>query len=564
MSSPNLNLEDLTIQCHLIIEQFLVSQNYTASASSLRSDAARAGLHLPSLPSDSHLSLDLRQLVEQYRSHQSAEARRLRALQFSSTHASRAIVDPLTLTLPGPSTLPFALHRTHSFLHASNNLSIAQLNLPRRSFDTSTSSYKNTVETCLVTTAADKRIVFSHAQTGEVEEILENKDGHQAAVLSVTQDPEDPRCIVSSGMDARVVVWDLLTRKPVQVLHEHSKFVVKVAMSPTGQYLASIGYDKKLIVYRRKHHTSFSATIAAGEGGGEGEEEEVEVEDLEGGRYEKAFEMETQTNPEAILFIRAGMAPPEDSASSGMEEVAGQGEVVVHEAKEQRTWLCFTVRNDCFIHYIALPPSADASLSSQLSNVSISSKAQTRAVADWSHHSFNTNPNPHDLHVSYSLLSLSLHPSGLYICVQTGDHSSSSLSNSSSSATAPGSLSRLLLLPPLSSTRAATIWTGVPTSSYAVPRHSWLPSGRACWLNAEDGVLRLVDLKGKTRATVLAHGIPAGEGEENERERVASWSRGGGNTIVKDVVAISETEVASCGFDRTVRILSLDPSVITH
>lgn len=125
-------------------------------------------------------------------------------------------------------------------------------------------------------------------------------------------------------------------------------------------------------------------------------------------------------------------------------------------------------------------------------------------------------------------------------------------SNSSSSYTSSASLSRLLLLPLLSSRRAATVWTGVATSSYAVPRHAWLPSGKACWLTAEDGVLRLVDLKGKTRAQIPCHGLVE---EEGQLQQSMGWSRGG-NTIIKDVVAIDEHTVASCGFDRTVRILT--------
>ncbi|EST08615.1 WD40 repeat [Kalmanozyma brasiliensis GHG001] len=563
MSSSD--LYDLTVASHLIVEQFLLSQGYSSSASQLRTDASSSGLRLPPLPADAGQSLDLRQLVESYRSGVRADERRRKAEQLAATHATRAIADPLTLTLPGPTTLPFKLEKTHSTLHASNILSIANLKLPRRSFDTGRARYVNTIEDCLVTTAADKRIVFSNARTGEVEEILEAKDGHQAAVLSVAQDSMDPRCLISSGMDAKVVVWDLLTRQPIQVLSEHSKFVVKVVVSPTGEYMASIGYDKKLVVYRRTQQTLFVASTAPS-AEEEEDDEEDEVKDLKGPRYEKVFEMETQTNPEAILFVRAAVSPNAaevaSELASGTETTAGAGELVIHEAREQRTWLCFTVRNDCFIHYIALPLSADASVSSITDSLSANSlhdsakpPSATSPVADWSLHSFNTNPNPSDLHVSYSLLSLSLHPSSLYICVQTGDHTSPALA-STSNATAPGSLSRLLLLAPLSAHRAATIWTGVPTSSYAVPRHSWLPSGRACWLNAEDGVLRLVDLKGRTRATVLAHGV-AQDGEDGERTAAASWSRGG-NTIVKDVVVLDEGSVASCGFDRTVRIVTLE------
>ncbi len=56
---------------------------------------------------------------------------------------------------------------------------------------------------------------------------------------------------------------------------------------------------------------------------------------------------------------------------------------------------------------------------------------------------------------------------------------------------------------------------------------------------------------------MLAHGVSASS-EGEEREAAASWSRGGGgNTIVKDVVVWGEDEMASCGFDRTVRITSV-------
>lgn len=289
--------------------------------------------------------------------------------------------------------------------------------------------------------------------------------------------------------------------------------------------------------------------------------------------FEKAFELETKSNPEAILFVRADAEPSSDDI---VEDVAPIGdEIVVKEARHKRTWLAFTVRNDCFLHYVALPRAADQGaeeeegmqkLSQGLHGIELDANGtkQNEAedenkTADWSLKSFNTNANAADLHVSYSLLSLSLHPSGLFVCAQTGDHTLPNMSSSSGSNTA--ALSRLLLLPMLSSRRASTIWTGVPTSSYATPRHSWLPSGRGCWLNAEDGVLRLVDLKGKTRAQVLTHGLSeVGEGA-SEAQRAAGWSRGG-NTIVKDVVALSENKVASCGFDRTVRVLTLEDGIL--
>ncbi|KAJ1038900.1 hypothetical protein NDA11_007972 [Ustilago hordei] len=106
----------------------------------------------------------------------------------------------------------------------------------------------------------------------------------------------------SVGLDARVVVWDVVRRRVVQVLREHGRFVVKVAFSGSGGYLASIGYDKKVVVYRRTKRTAFAASQGEQE---EQEEQEQEPEELQGERYVKVWEKETQTNPESILFIRA-------------------------------------------------------------------------------------------------------------------------------------------------------------------------------------------------------------------------------------------------------------------
>ncbi|GAK66649.1 uncharacterized protein PAN0_014c4872 [Moesziomyces antarcticus] len=528
MSAARASEYDLTIASHLVVERFLLSQGYTSSAAQLRADAQATGLSLPPLRDD---ALELRTLVETYRSSVRAEEQRRAAEELNSTHSVRSVVDPLTLSLPGPATLPFALARTYDTIHASNILSITRLALPRRTFDTATARYANTLQECLVTTGADRRVVFTDAQTGEVEEILDG--AHAAAVLSVVQDPQDARCIVTASMDASIVVWDLLTRKPIQTLKHHTKFVVRLAVSATGEYMASIGYDKKLVVYRRVHHTRFSTTSVDGEEEDQGE--------LEGGRYEKAFEMETRHNPEAILFVRAAAAP--ESCEPTSSSAPAVGEVTIRAARRQRTWLCFTVRHDSFVHYLALPLTADSSLDTDdLADTLASTSLSSARTPDWSVESFNTNPVASDLHVSYSLLSLSLHASGLYICIQTGDHSSSSSS-------------RLLLLQPLSGVRAATVWTGLETGTFGTPRHSWLPSGRACWLNSEDGVLRLVDLGGKTRATVLAHGLVAPD------QVAASWTRGG-NPVIKDVVALDEHTLASCGFDHTIRITTIDPALL--
>lgn len=215
-------LYDLNLRAHLIVAQFLTSSGYQDTAEQFRQDALKAGVELPVTNGDENAAahdpgLDLKTLVETYNSTlQATQQRKLKASR-EATHASRSMVDPLTLTLPGPSSLPFRLESTHKFLHASNILSIERLLLPKRQFDTSADPprYRNTLTSCLVTTAADKRIVFSDPVSGQAEEILQDEGpgslGHSAAVLAAAQDPMNPQCLVSAGMDSRVVVWDLVS-----------------------------------------------------------------------------------------------------------------------------------------------------------------------------------------------------------------------------------------------------------------------------------------------------------------------------------------------------------------
>ncbi|KDN40617.1 hypothetical protein K437DRAFT_238797 [Tilletiaria anomala UBC 951] len=353
---------------------------------------------------------------------------------------------------------------------------------------------------------------------------------HKAAVLAVAQVGEEDgvhgetacgrlnavrrRLLASAGMDGSVVLYDCFNGKHVQTLRHHNKFVVRVAFDASGRYLASAGYDRRINIYLR--------------------EEEEDPKDL-AVSYELVHTIETASNPEAILFVQSGEVT--DSQNNAVQ-------------LDLRDWLVYTIRGDCFLHYVALP-----------THRQVESSNEERVIADWEELRYNTNPSRDDYHVSYSLLDLALHPSGMYLSAQTGDHAfSSSLSQSgitSSFAASPTSLSRLLLMPVHSDVRAATLWTAAPYSPYVSPRHAWMPSGRGACVNGEDGSVRLVDLQGKVRAVIYAHGQPASSAGDGLRSSV-EWSRGGrGNTIVKDVVALDECTIASCGFDRTVRVCTL-------
>lgn len=142
-------------------------------------------------------------------------------------------------SLKGPSTLPYKLQSTFNSLHTNNILSIKIIHFPIRSFNSNTdsdsdsevqrSAFKIVFKKCLVTTAADKTIVFFHPSNGDIIESLEGNGGngkprseeeegegevvrgHSSAVLSVEQNPTRKREMVSCGMDAKIVFWDLVS-----------------------------------------------------------------------------------------------------------------------------------------------------------------------------------------------------------------------------------------------------------------------------------------------------------------------------------------------------------------
>lgn len=139
-------------------------------------------------------------------------------------------------SLRGPSTLPYKLQNTFNSLHTNNILSIKILHFPIRSFNSNPdpesdseverSAFKIQFKKCLVTTAADKTIVLFHPGDGEVLESLEGNGqprseeedgeaevvrGHSSAVLAVEQNPARKREMVSCGMDAKIVFWDLVS-----------------------------------------------------------------------------------------------------------------------------------------------------------------------------------------------------------------------------------------------------------------------------------------------------------------------------------------------------------------
>lgn len=548
---------------HAAIASFLDQQGYHATLQSFQQDAARAGWNWQG--ADEAETCDAVSLEGLIEVHQSQLAQKRRDTLLAKRITS---ISPVNLTLPGPSTLDFHVTRTHASLHSSNILSLSLVTLPTHTFSTTEARYTTQERRLICSTAADKRIVLSDADSGEMFEVFEPGNGssaddrHSAAVLWTSQNPNksNQREFVSCGMDAKVVVWDLLHRKPIQVLRNHTKFVVKCAFSSSGEYLASCSYDKTVCIYRRRKPSAGQAALEESDGDNDGE-----IAPLLDTTYELVHTTTTANNPESILFVRARPWPSKGDPGLGMEGRSlsdarlddGELEIEADDAGSKRTWLAYTMRSDSCIHYIALPVDADelgagdgsvAEVTAGMAGAQVQDKG--KVPADWTVLHFNTNEKRSDFHVSYSLMHLTLHPSQEHVCIQTGDHSIPSSGYASSSS----SLSRILVLPLLSSLRSTTLWTGVESTGFATIRHDWLPDGSAAWVTSEEGCVRLIDTKGKIRAKVTAHGGPADQG--NDMTRAATWTRGG-NSLIKSLVVLDEAgTVATCGYDRTVRIVA--------
>ncbi|PWN20216.1 WD40 repeat-like protein [Microstroma glucosiphilum] len=432
--------------------------------------------------------------------------------------------------LPGPSKLPYRVSLTHSSLHPSNILLLRSLSLPVRRFNTSPADgsdprFEVRYQPCLASSGADKRLLFFDADEGEVLESVEpvartEQSGHTAPVLDLAQHPLQQRELVTAGMDGKVVVWDLLTLRdgPILVLKDHTKFVVRCCWSSEGRWLATAGYDKKVHIYERvgEEKTS-SKACGAGDAMDEDEEEEddLELQPLRT-RLRLVRTISTRGNPEALAFVPT-------------------------PAGEQ---LVYSIRDDCFIHYLSLPNSTGSTSSS-------SSSA-------WQEDSFNTNEHTSDTHVSYSILSIVPHPTLPLLSLLTGSHASIS------------SNSLVILMPPLSSSRALVLHTTLPSSPTYSPRQAWRADGAGVWLSSEEGQLRLFDLSGgeaeggRERSALGVHGALS-EVElsgMSAEEKAKRWRMGGANGCIKDVIVLPDGRIASCGFDRTVRIVDLEQSAL--
>lgn len=206
--------------------------------------------------------------------------------------------------------------------------------------------------------------------------------------LSIAQHPlpSQERFIAWATMEGSVSVIDVVSREVVARAKDHNKvrclpgssegffpltrlpsqYIVKVAFSPSGDYLATLGYDRLIHIYRFKLTPLESDAPAPND-----DDDEAEPEDplatCPSVNLELVHTVTTRTNPEAAVWLPvfAGQA------------IDGE-------------WLVWTAREDNLLHYVKAPA------------VSVSGSEEVTRGQKWETEEWNLNENG-DSFISFSM-----------------------------------------------------------------------------------------------------------------------------------------------------------------
>ncbi|TXT04344.1 hypothetical protein VHUM_04111 [Vanrija humicola] len=369
-----------------------------------------------------------------------ALAQKLAATTLAAGIEGESLADLVKAPLPPTATLG-AVIRSVEDVSAANLLAVKVATLPRRTFDTASASYRAEWVKSIVAASADKAIRVIDYATGEVTSLLEL---HKAPALTFAVHPTNGRYLASGSMDGSTVLSDLVTGAALQRF-QAGKFVVRVAFSADGRWLAAASYDKSVTVFEAVGSAHAPPPSEDDVPLDEGDDADLAAEP--GLRYEERYKVQTEGNPEAMVFHPRG------------------------------EWLLFTVRGSHELQYLRLP-GADAA-----------------STPPWTIVTKSFNPHPLDTHVSFAVLDLALHPSGRLLACLTGDH-------------AGPAKERVLLygVEPDETERLACLWTGSEGDDYVLPRLAWLPDGTGIVTTTPTGHLHLLSLGGEKRATLKAHG----------------------------------------------------------
>ncbi|GAA5943755.1 hypothetical protein JCM3775_000943 [Rhodotorula graminis] len=514
-SSTDAPASDASLEAHRLVARFLRHHRYESTLASFLADSANNHPRLEShlaRPRRPDTGEDLQDVVDEW-----LAARLARLRVHDSAATLRDQLDQLEYYAEASGSSAAVGPARTAWRETSNVLTVSRAVVPRREWDSSELRFRTDDVPCLLTTAVDRTLTVHDSATFA----LVDSYSLPSPCLSLAQHPvpEHRRFVLCATMEGSLLVVDLVSREVKARVKDHTKYIVKVAISPDGRHVATLGYDKFLTVYRlslTSPSSSSSSSSASSDApallDGEAPDPLATCPHV---ALEQVHRLATRSNPEAAVWLPDGSE------------------------------LVWSAREDHRLHYLRMTGAAGGS--------GREGKGDERG---WTESYVNLNPNG-DAFVSFSILSITLHPTLPLLSLQTSTTSA-----------------RLLLYPFHSSTRLATIHTTAAQSDYFSPRHAWLPDGSAAVVNSEDGVVRVVDVRGNVRVFQGAHGSAApleggegeGEGDELRSERARLRREADrGSSVVRDVEVLVDEEdsagrptrwrIVSCGFDKTVKVI---------
>ncbi|ORY87476.1 WD40-repeat-containing domain protein [Leucosporidium creatinivorum] len=476
------NGDNPTIAAHKLVARFLLQAGYKDTLESFQRESA---VEHPELNLQSDASLvssqpDLRDVVEAWISS------RIASLSIAPAPLEAELHD-LELTAAIPEKVTTAIR------DGTNVLSVKPGVFPKRTWDSTELRFKSESIPCFITASVDRTLKIYRSDDYQ----LLDTHALPSPVLSFAPHPRHPRFVCAATMEGTVAVVDLVTRERIHEMRDHLKYIVSAVWSPDGRWIATLGYDKQIIIYEViEKAVDLSDAPALLD-----DEEPDELSTSPSISVIQRRIIKTRTNPEAAVFL-----PKSD-------------------------YLVYSARDDNILHEIRMPGKAAGD-------------------ADWALSGFNLNENNDDW-ISFSVLFITIHPHLPILALQTSTENSRILLYPFHSNLRLSTLH----------TSAAQSDFFTPRHSWLPDGTAILVNsedGVLRLVDLRDSVRARIGAHGVAAPTEEEeNGITAEVRTERARLR---REQDRGSSVVKDVVAIErngKVAFVSCGFDKTVKVIEI-------